>query len=242
MAPPPDMFLPQVLQIDRCYSYYGLVHYHILERTVRMTSKIKLLQIIVLISIAISTCIITGCTSSRLTDVWKDPSFGSQSLKHVLVIAPRNNPVHRRLWEDALVSGLAAQGVEASPAYKVFGDSIPTPDQVGASVKENNFDGVVMVRKLETKILTRYVQGTVKEETTQRYNRLTQSYENVLREVRQPGYIDTNRVVRNEVNVFASAGDNGVLVWAGTGETIDPSSRDAVKNEIADLVIPELAK
>jgi hypothetical protein len=206
-----------------------------------MKQKISLLQILPLVSIVISVFFTQGCTSSRLSNEWRDPAFASPPLKHILVVAPRKNPINKRLWEDVLVSGLAAEGVDATPAYRLFGDSIPSPDDIGAAVKEKSFDGVLMVKRLPTQISTFYVPGTAKEETVQRFNRFTQSYETVFRDVQQPGYTDSDRVVRNQVDVFSSAGGNGILMWSGTGEIIDPSSRDAVKNEVADLIIPELA-
>ena len=39
-----------------------------------------------------------------------------------------------------------------------------------------------------------------------------------------------------------STKENGELVWAGTGEMVDPNSREAVRNEITGLIAPELAR
>ena len=227
---------------DGCYSHQGLVHYQILERITLMMLNVNRMQIVTLLSIIISAWMAPGCSSTRLANVWRDPAFGNQPLKHMLVVASRTNPVNRRLWEDVLVNGLAQQGVEAASAYSIFGDSIFSPAQVDASIKEKGFDGVLLVKRLTTQVSTYYIPGAVKQETVQRYNKFTQTYEIVLHEVQQPGYTDTDKVVRNEVSVFTAGGENGRMVWSGTGETIDPSSREAVKNQVAELIIPELAK
>lgn len=207
-----------------------------------MISEHRLSQVFILLTFLVLTCANFGCTSSRIVNEWRDPSFGNQPLKHMLVIAPRKDPVNRRLWEDVFVGGLAQQGVDATPAYRMFGDSMPSPEQVAASVPEKNFDGILMVKRLTTQLATYYVPGTARAETVQQFNRFTKNYEFVIHEVQDPGYTDTDRVVRNEINVFTTGGTTGTLVWAGTGETIDPTSREAVKDEIANLIIPELAR
>jgi hypothetical protein len=119
---------------------------------------------------------------------------------------------------------------------------MPDSVQVGAAVQGKNFDGVIMVKRLPTQYSTFSFPGAVKKEAIERYNKWTQSYETVYEEVQQPGYTDSARIVRHEVDVFSTALGGGSLVWAGTGESIDPSSGAAVKDEITGLIIPELAK
>jgi hypothetical protein len=56
-----------------------------------------------------------------------------------------------------------------------------------------------------------------------------------------PGYLETDRVVRYETEVY-DAREGGRLVWSGTTESINPASAAAVNKEIAHVVVSELVK
>jgi hypothetical protein len=198
-------------------------------------------QVVILVTAAILASIDFGCTSSRLTNMWRDPNFKNPPMTNMFIVAAKNNPVNRRIWEDEIVAELSAHGVTSTPSYRLFADSIPDPDQVGAAVQEKRFDGVLFIRRLPTQISTYYVPGYVKSEAVTRYNERTRTYSTFYRDVQQPGYTDTNKVVRHEVNVFSTQ-EGGSLVWAGTGEMINPTSREAVRSEVTGLFGPELAR
>src|SRR6266849_6791200 len=102
-----------------------------------------------------------ACTSSQLTNVWKNPEFKNAPMRNMLVIAAKKSPVGRRIWEDVIAAELSARGVSSTPSYTLFTDSIPNPDQVGAAVREKKFDGVLFIRKLPTEVSTNYFPGTV---------------------------------------------------------------------------------
>ena len=109
-------------------------------------------------------------------------------------------------------------------------------------MQERKFDGVLFTRKLPTQISTTFIPGSVKAEQVTRYDPNTQTYSTFYRDVQQAGYVDTSKIVRHEVSVFAPQGEGGRLVWAGTGEMISPTSREAVRNEMTKLVLPELVR
>jgi hypothetical protein len=202
--------------------------------------NITLPQGIMLAVITLFASLEFACTSTRLANVWKDPGFKNPPMTNILIVAAKKNPVNRRLWEDVLVAELSARGVMPTPSYRLFADSIPDPDQVGAAVREKKFDGVLFIRKLPTEISTNYIPGSVKTEQVTQYNNRTQTYSAFYRDVQQPGYTDTSKVIRHEVSVFTTQ-EGGRLVWDGTGEMINPDSREAIRDEIIGLVIPELA-
>jgi len=205
-------------------------------------SNFNALSIALLVAAGLLSSLNSGCTSSRLTNVWKDPELLGPPMTNMLIVAGKNNPVNRRLWEDEIASALAEHGVSSTPSYRMYPDSIPDPDEVAAAVAEKKFDGVMFIRRLPTQLSTVDIPGTVTHEKVTQFDQRTQTYSTFYRDVRQPGYTDTNRVVRHEVMVFTPQKETGHLVWSGTGELINPSSRDAVRSEIAGIVIPELGK
>jgi hypothetical protein len=208
-----------------------------MRTSLRITSSKE----IVLATISLLASIDFACTSSRLTNMWKDTEFKNSPMTNMLVIAAKSNPVNRRIWEDVIVAELSVHGVETTASYRLFADSIPDPDQVRAAIQEKKFDGVLFIRKLPTEISTSSVPGSIQREVVTRYDESTQTYSAFYQDVRQPGYSDTNKVVRHEASVFTTH-NGGRLVWAGTGEMINPTSREAIRAEITGLVIPELAR
>ena len=182
-----------------------------------------------------------GCSSSQLTRMWKDPEFNNSPLKNILVVVAKNNPIYRRLWEDEFSNGLSAYGETAVCSYKLFPDSIPTPSQVSEAVQDRKFDGVLFLRRLPTEITTKYVPGLVHSEKVTQYEPRSQTYSTFYRDIRQPGFIDTTKVIRHEALVFTTKGEGGHIIWGGTGEMINPSSMEEVRNEVTSLIIPELS-
>ncbi len=195
-----------------------------------------------LLILALPSVVYIGCSSSQLTNTWRDPDFKGPAMANMLIVAAKNNAVNRRLWEDEFVSALSPYGVSATSSYQLFPDSIPNPDQVGSIVREKKFDGVLFLRKLPTEVSTVYVPGPVKNERVTQYDARSQTYYTFYRDVQQPGYSDTSKIVRHEIIVFSAQPEGGHLVWAGTGEMINPSSVEQVRDEITGLIVPELSR
>lgn len=205
------------------------------------SSGINPLRGITIVIVVVLAYMDWGCVSSQLTNTWMDPSFKDQPMTNILVIAVKRNPVNRRIWEDGLVAELSAHGVESTPSYRLFPNAIPDTQQVVAAVRDKNCDGVLFIRRLPSQIATYGRPGYVRSVPETRYDRLKQTYYTIYREVYEPGYSDTLKVMRHDIELWSTK-ENGQLVWAGTGETLDPSSREAVRKEITELIIPELAR
>jgi hypothetical protein len=195
----------------------------------------------VAVILVVLSCIYFGCVSSQLTNTWMDPSFKDQPMTNILVIAVKRNPVNRRIWEDGLVAEFSAHKVVSFPSYRLFPNAIPDTQQVAAAVGEKKCDGVLMVRRLPNQTATYDRPGYLRSVPVTRYDRLKQTYYTIYREVYEPGYSDTLKIMRHEIELWSTK-ESGQMVWAGTGETLDPSSKEAVRKEITDLIIPELAR
>jgi hypothetical protein len=74
-----------------------------------------------------------------------------------------------------------------------------------------------------------------------RYNRWARQYQTRYVEVHHPGYVETDKIVRHRIDVWSTP-NGGQLVWTAEGESIDPSSSAQVNKEIAQQVVPTLAK
>jgi hypothetical protein len=232
-----------------CYAvpdgvFIRLCSLHTQGGTMPIHARIRfgMLQLVTLLTSIVLSGINSGCASSQLADMWRDPEYNSPPMKSVLIIASKKAAVNRRLWEDEFSAALAAQHVTAVCSYRLFPDSIPTPPEVGSIVQERKFDGVLFVRRLPPRILTMDVPGSMKAVEVTRYNPRTQSYSTFFHDERQPSHADTNIVYRHEVLLFTAQDEGGRLIWSGTGELIYPDSRAQIRHDITSLIVPELGR
>ena len=183
-----------------------------------------------------------GCSTSRMSETWRDPQFNGMPMTNMLIVAGKKAAVTRRLWEDEIVTSLSSRGVTATASYQLYPDSIPNPDQVSAAVHDKKFDGVLFVKKLASQMTSTAVAGGLSVVEDTRYNPHSQSYSSYYQAAMTSVPVDSNVIVRNEVTVFATDKENGHLVWAGTGEVINPTSPDDFREEITKLIAPQLAQ
>jgi hypothetical protein len=60
--------------------------------------------------------------------------------------------------------------------------------------------------------------------------------------VYSPSYLQTEQKVQVETNLYATARPDGVLVWTGTSDTVNPRSVNDAINAIVKLVAQEIQK
>ncbi|HEX5032102.1 MAG TPA: hypothetical protein VFX78_11670 [Candidatus Eisenbacteria bacterium] len=192
------------------------------------------------IPLALTLSSLLGCASSTtLTNMWRDPQY-SRPMHGVLVIGMLRNPAARRNWEDQMVGELSARGVNASPSYQMFPGELPDTDAVITGVRRQGFDGVMLIHPLGFQSQSHYVPGYVRTVPSLGYNPWYGVYYNYYRHIYEPGYVETEQVVRHQIDVY-STGSSGRLVWTGTSESVDPASREQVRQKVATKVVAELA-
>jgi hypothetical protein len=184
---------------------------------------------------------LSGCTSTSLVNMWRDPTYPRQPLTSTLVVALRRDATTRRNWEDEFVASLKSHGITATPSYAVFPDAPPDTAALSAAVRGRGFDAVLVTHALGSTTETHYVPGYVSAEPTTYLSPWTGHYYTYYSQVYSPGYLEADRVVRYETEVWMVRG-TGRLVWSGTTETLNPASSQQVNQEIADVIVPALAK
>ena len=184
---------------------------------------------------------IESCSKTVLVDVWNDSSYHEPPLKKILIIAIRKSPVQRRIWEDAFVGELSKHDVNATSSYHIFPDVLPDTNQVIQTVQDKGFDGILVTRILHKDTETHYVESYVTTEMKTRYNPFRKIYSTYFQDVQHPGYVDSQSVERRSIEVWVIRNKER-LIWGATSNTPERNSVEAVQNDIADLVIPELVR
>src|ERR1035437_9722174 len=185
--------------------------------------------------------LVESCSTSVLVEEWNDPSFHESPLNKILIIAIRKNPVQRRIWEDAFVREFSKKHVQVTSSYKLFPEAFPDTDQVIETVQKNGFDGILITRILQKETETHYVESYISTESKTMYNPFRNMYSTYYRDVEHPGFVDSSIVDRRAIEVWVIR-DKERIIWGATSNTPEGNSLAAVKNDIVDLVIPELLR
>jgi hypothetical protein len=106
-------------------------------------------------------------------------------------------------------------------------------------VQSNNFDGVLVTRRLPPETNTQYVEGYVTNEQNMRYDRRRERFVTYYREIDHAGYIDSQKVDIRAIDVWATRNE-GQMIWSATSKTPEPNSVQEVRPEIVKLVMSEL--
>lgn len=193
------------------------------------------------LSVIATTLIFAGCSgASRMANMWKDPAYPKTPIDNALVVSISKNETWRRVWEDAVVAELEANGIRATQSYSLFPSAVPDTQQVIGAVRENGYNGVVVTHRLDAREVTRYVPGYVAEVPMGYYRGYWGNYYHpYYTTVYQPGYTVTETEVRYQIDVW-SAEDGGKLVWMGTTSSVNASSYDQIRSEVSELFVLEL--
>ena len=202
--------------------------------------KNRIVKIAIGFSILIlGAVLLEGCATSRLVDVWKSPEYDIGAVKKVVVIAAFDGKGQRRIWEDSFSKVLHKYGVEATPSYELFPKDIPTTDQIHSSF-ENKYDGILLVRKVNSRIVKHYVPGyNYWGPVGWMYNPFFWHYRMIYAEFHSPGYFTRDRVLTFEASLY-QANDKGTLIWDATSEVQNPHSQKELVKELSRLIVPNM--
>ncbi|MGB7569401.1 MAG: hypothetical protein WBM07_16180 [Chitinivibrionales bacterium] len=185
--------------------------------------------------------LISGCSTSVLVNQWSDSSYRGPVLTNMLIIAVRNDPVRRRVWEDAFVGELARHGVKATQSYRFFPDAIPDSSGIAGIVAKNGFDGIIITRRLPKIVSTQYVNGYVSTESETRFSERRQQFQTYYHEVEHPGYVDTQKIANRSIDVWTTDAKSR-MIWSAVSETPEPATAEAVHHDIVNLVTGDLTR
>ena len=195
----------------------------------------------VLMLTAAAIVVLAGCAASQLGNMWRDQTFKTDGLKNVLVIAVRNDPVRRRMWEDGFVSALAAYGTTAKPSYDIWSNALPDTQAVRDEIKRGGYDAVLVNQRPPSTAQLTWVQGYSRRESVTRYDPASGAAYTTWQDVAVPATMDTTEVVNYQTNVWSTS-EHGRLVWSAMSHTTDAFSVQLIQYQTESLILPEMAK
>lgn len=164
--------------------------------------------------------LLAGCSATtKLTNVWGDPAFQTNSLKKLMVLGVAKSPSMRRTFEETFVGALQKEGVEAMISYPLTGDFPLDSATVTAKILESGCDGIFVTRVVDRKTVETYYPPTTTYIAAPApyyggwygYSSMGYAYES------SPGYTVQSQVINLETNLYRVS--DAKLVWSALSES-----------------------
>ena len=194
----------------------------------------------------LATFILTGCSSTSVTGVWKKSDFTGQPFQSILVVGLTKDESNKNIWEDTMADQLKQVGVNATTSTQCFpGDNEITKDEILRYVSDKGMDAVLVTRLVDTKKEEAYYPptggfygggGYYGGGRHSYYNNFGSYYNTVS----TPGYTASYTTVILETNLYDSASQT--LIWSMSSDTFDPASSNKLAQSVSKKVAQALQK
>lgn len=179
----------------------------------------------------------TGCSSTKITKSWADPSVTNGSFKgfsKALVIATLKDQTNQRTAEDHIVAALKA-GVGV-PSYKYLTDADTSEAAVRARLKQDGFDGLISMKLTNvSQSLTAQTHGYTYGYYGIRFG-YGWGYGPVYGSAATTVSVDETYFV--ETTIYSLP--DYKLIWSGTTSTLNPGKLDKSIDEVIEAVKGDL--
>jgi hypothetical protein len=182
--------------------------------------------------------------SSKLLMSWKNPSYSAEKKFHrVLALGLSNKAEVRADFEDALAAQLSSQGYEAIPGNTILlrppGTQLDL-NYLREQIRANQIEAVVVSHLIKVDETVTYIPGTAY--FVPYYNTFYGYYGTLYPVVYSPGYLQKEKKVRVETNLYVTSGTDGQLIWTGTTDTFNPSNVHKAIKGLVNLVVTQMKK
>jgi hypothetical protein len=180
----------------------------------------------------------------KLEFTWKNSNYTGGTFKKILVLALNGKAANRAEFEDELVAALTRPGEQARPSYEYMPRPDLTPinkDDLRDLLNERKFDAIVVARITQKDEKTTYIPGQVYTPFPY-YGTFYGYYGALAPMIYSPGYVESEKEARVEVNFYSTAKPDGELVWTGTTNKFESGSPMKAIKELVKVVTKELEK
>jgi len=175
--------------------------------------------------------VLAGCSGTKPVQLWRDPT--SQTVyRKIMVAVVGVDMASRRNTEEVLVKRMPPGSAIASYQVVPAGEEKDL-EKLKTVLREASFDGVLVLRLMgvDQEITTTTMAGTANVYGYWGYSH-TAMYAQPM--------VDVRKIAKIESKLFDVAGEKPV--WAMVTETVDPSKRDVIIDEVTELVVQQLAE
>jgi hypothetical protein len=176
-----------------------------------------------------------------LERAWVTPEPGAVNIHRVVAIALSNNPGRRRAMEASMVEQIRekAPSVEATESSTLINDTdIREEARVRERLERAGFDAQLVMRVTDVTRRDVYVPG--RTTVAPLYYRTFWGYYRYWAPIAyEPGYIEHDRDVSVETELYSASGD-GELLYSAMSHTLNPSSAADLAKDVTGVVAKDL--
>jgi len=187
----------------------------------------------------------SGCASTELTAVWKDPAYTGRPQK-VLVYAVLKNQMRRRIFEDEFVGHFKSRGINAVSGYTVLpGEELAKKEVLEEKLKSQGFDTLLLTQVTGTRKELVQVPGMATYQPMPAplyypspapyYGSYPGYYHAGYMSTYTPSYTVEDQYVLTETSLFDVATEK--LIWSAAGSTkTGAQDQKLIKDYVAMMV------
>jgi hypothetical protein len=167
-----------------------------------------------------------GGSSATVKDTWVAPGVTTLDFEKVAVVMVDKDESTTRIAEDAMVKRFRERGIQAVPSYQlaIAPDAMQDAGAVTQALRDQGFDGVLVMRIVGTRAESTYVPGSYPDY----YYGFGPYYSGAWG---SPGYVDTDTYTTLETNLYSLETDQ--LVWAAQSEAVDVENVKELVEQVA---------
>jgi hypothetical protein len=184
---------------------------------------------------------LASCASRQLFRTWRDESFRSGPLKHLMIVAIKKDQERRRVWEDGIADALKKHSVEPAVSYQLMNDMPADTARIIDAARAQNCDGILFVGKLHKRTEAHPGAAVDIAEPYIPSSEWTAWYMANYQSEYYPGYPVVDELVSDDFRVWAMQG-GGRLIWSGVGEIRKEKPGPHVSGEMMSLIVSALSR
>jgi hypothetical protein len=162
--------------------------------------------------------------------------------KKILVLAVSSDPITRAAYEDVIAGELSLRGANAVASHTSFPELPKDRGPFEAKLKAEGFDALTISRLVGSDIKAKVKEGHESYATTYQGHDWWGGYWYTYEKVFVPGYLETERKVRAQTDLWRTTETGGEMVWSGTSETLDPRNAPQAAREVGAAIAKAMAK
>ena len=201
---------------------------------------------VLILAIVLATVTVLFGRSSKLVTSWRNPSYSPVKRFHrVLALGFSDKAGVRADFEDALAAELTSQGLEAIAGNTILlrppGTALDL-SYLREQIQANQIEAVVVSRLVKVDNTVTYVPGTPYFTPYPYYNTFYGYYGALYPVVYSPGYLQKEKKVRVETNVYVTSAPDGQLIWTGTTDTVNPTNVHKTIKGLVNILVTTMQK
>ena len=185
---------------------------------------------------------VASCATTTLTKVWKDPNFGTGTIKKMMVVGIAKDPATRRLFEDTFAQSLAAHGVNVIKSYEAITlEGLNNTKGATEKIRSLGAGAVLATRLINKETVETYYPPRYDYAPMGAYGRWDGYYGMGYSSMMDPGYIVSEQVAKLETTIYDIK--TGQLVWSALSDTwLDEAAQDRLISDFICVMVKRMTK